>query len=186
MKPEPPGSDLPPAQDEDELEVNANAEERVAVNANCDEAGVCSVLSFTSVVPGVAERDMADGTEAADNVEATGGDGKGSDEAETMEEGVVSGAGTKNAGDGVVNPKLVTASVSRGGRSSAMGSPAAFGGGEGDAVDVVGGLAAIFPISEPAVGILNAILQEKCLNHLRELSKNSSVCKRTRFTAGSH
>ena len=156
MKPEPPGSALPPAQDEDELEVNANAEERVAVNANCDEAGVCSVLSFTSVVPGVAERDMADGTEAADNVEATGGDGKGSDEAETMEEGVVSGAGTKNAGDGVVNPKLLTASVSRGGRSSAIGSPAA--GGDGDAVDVVGGLAAIFPISEHAVGILNAIL----------------------------
>ena len=39
MKPEPPGSALPPDQDEDELEVNANAEERVAVNANCDETG---------------------------------------------------------------------------------------------------------------------------------------------------
>ena len=158
MKPEPPGSALPPDQDEDELEVSANAEERVAVNANCDETGVCSVLSFTSVVPGVAERDMEDGTEAANNVEATEGDGKGSDEAGRMEEGVVSGAGTKKAEDGIVNPKLVTASVSCGGRSSAMGSPAAFGGGEGDAVDVVGGLAAIFPISEPAVGILNAIL----------------------------
>ena len=77
-----------------------------------------------------------------------------------MEEGMVSGAGTKKAGDGTVNPKLVTASVSCGGRRSAMGSPAAFGGGEEDAVDDVGGLAAIFPISELAVGILNAILQE--------------------------
>ena len=159
MKSEPPGSALPPDQDEDELEVSANAEERVAVNANCDETVVCSILSPTSLVPSVArERDMDDGTEVANGVEVTEGDGRGSGEARRgkMEERVVSGAGTKNAGDGVVNPKLLTASVSCGGRSSAIGSPAA--GGDGDAVGEVGGLAALFPISEDAVGILNDIL----------------------------
>ena len=169
MKPEP----------EDVLEVNPNAEERADVKANRGDTELSTEIPLPSPTvgpgvssPGVAAVVAGGGIDEAGNqqsaeswgrpldspkgVDVTGIGDESRCEVEVVLAEMV--RGMRKADEGVVNWKLTRV----GGRSAAIGSPAAFeAGGVGELVEILGdGPPAAFPISAPAAGTLNVILME--------------------------
>ena len=196
MKPEP----------EDVLEVNPNAEERADVKANRGDTELSTEIPLPSptVGPGVSSPDVAaaeagGGIDEAGNQQSAESWGRPFDSPKGVDVAGIGDGGRcevevvlaemvremRKAVEGVVNWKLTRA----GGRSAAIGSPAAMeAGGVGELVEILGGgPPAAFPISAPAAGTLNVMLVEKraCTN-LRPTENSYYVAKRARFTAGSH
>ena len=94
MKPEPASPDFSPAQDEDELEVNPNAEERVDVTVNRGDAALNTGIPSPVVGPGDSPPGVAAAEAGGEIDEAVGVD--------------VTGIGAESGGEvGVVLAKVV-------------------------------------------------------------------------------